>query len=227
MEKKYLVYYNMSNIPLKLKNIDPDLIDFSELKKNQAVKTLKMAFIKYKKRDMIVQFPSIAITSYGFPKLDQFHTQEQRDYIKLPIDPESVMYKTLITIDEALTKQPFKQYMFGDKHEKFEYSPIVKYPSTGCPYVKVKLCLSYPEREIQTQVLLNSENVDVGNVDDFAKVVKFRSDVVCMIKFTKLWNVNTKYGLTLTLLKIDCTHNLSFMDDDDDEIQFLDESDDD
>ena len=41
MEKKYLVYYNMPNIPLKLKNIDHDLIDFSELKKNQAVKTLK------------------------------------------------------------------------------------------------------------------------------------------------------------------------------------------
>ena len=41
----------MSNIPLKLKNIKIDLIDFSELKKNQAVKTLKMAFIKYKKRD--------------------------------------------------------------------------------------------------------------------------------------------------------------------------------
>ena len=48
-----------------------------------------------------------------------------------------------------------------------------------------------------------------------------------MIKFTKLWNVNTKYGLTLTLLKIDCTHNASFLDDDDDDLQFLAESDDD
>jgi hypothetical protein len=102
----------MSNIPLKLKNINIDLIDFSELKKNPAVKTLKMAFIKYKKRDMIVQFPSIAITSYGFPKLDQFHTQEQRDYIKLPIDPESAMYKTLTTIDEGLAKPVFKQYVW-------------------------------------------------------------------------------------------------------------------
>ena len=217
----------MSNIPLKLKNIKLDLIEFSELKKNQAVKTLKMSFIKYKKRDMIVQFPSIALTSYGFPKQDKFHTQEQRDYIKLPLDPESAMYKTLCGIDEGLIKPEFKQYLFGDKHEKFEYSPIVKYPSSGCPYVKVKLAMSYPNREIMTQVLLNSDHVDVENVDDFAKAVKFKSDVVCLIKFTKLWNVNTKYGLTLTLLKIDCTHNASFLDDDDDDLQFLAESDDD
>lgn len=138
------------------------------------------------------------------------------------------MYKTLIEIDNGLKVETFKQYLFGDKHEKFEYSPIVKFPTTGSPYVKVKLSMSYPEKNIETMVSLVGENVDIDNVDDFAKFVKFRSEVLCMIKFTKLWNVNTKYGLTLTLLKIDCTHNTSFFDDDDDgDYKFLDESDDD
>ena len=44
MDKTYLVYYNMTNITMKIKDIDTSLIDFAELKKNPNIKTLKMSY---------------------------------------------------------------------------------------------------------------------------------------------------------------------------------------
>ena len=204
---------------IKLKDINPDLIEFSELKKHQTVKGLKMAFIKYTKKNLVAQFPNVILSCHGFPKQDQYHTQEQRDYIRLPIAPESIMYVKLADLDVK----------FKELFPKLEYSPLVKYPKNGLPYVKVKLALSYPEKEIDTLVSLNGDHVDIGNVDDFARVVRLKSDVKCMIKFTKLWNINNKYGVTLTLIKIDCVHSESDadVDENENECKWLDESDDD
>ena len=209
----------MEKIIIKLKDINPDLIEFTELKKNQTVKGLKMAFINYTKKNLVAQFPNVILSCHGFPKQDQYHTQEQRDYIRLPVAPESIMYAKLCDLDVK----------FKALFPKLEYSPLVQYPKNGLPYVKVKLALSYPEKEIDTLDSLNGNHVDIANVDDFARVVRLKSDVKCMIKFTKLWNINNKYGVTLTLIKIDCVHSQSDsnVDDNSNECKWLDESDDD
>ena len=136
------------------------------------------------------------------------------------------MYKIFCCIDDRLKGSLFKSDIFGDKHEKYEYSSIVKYPNNGgSPYIKVKLLKSYQDNELETESLNNGDITEQNNIDDFAKSVKFKSDVKCLVKFTKQWNVNTKYGITLTLLKIDCTWN-DFINDDDDGIHFLDSDDD-
>ena len=207
----------MEKIIIKLKEINPDLIEFSELKKHQTVKGLKMAYIKYTQKNLVAQFPNIILSCHGFPKLDQYHTQEQRDYIRLPLTPESIMYAKLCDLDVK----------FKALFPKLEYSSLVKYPNNNLPYVKVKLALSYPEKEIDTLVSLNGDHVDIANVDDFARVVRLKSDVKCMVKFTKLWNINNKYGVTLTLTKIDCVHDDVDVDENSNECKWLDESDDD
>ena len=207
----------MEKIIIKLKDINPDLIEFSELKKHQTVKGLKMAYIKYTQKNLVAQFPNIILSCHGFPKLDQYHTQEQRDYIRLPLTPESIMYAKLADMDVK----------FKALFPKLEYSPLVKYPNNNLPYIKVKLALSYPEKEIDTLVSLNGDHVDIANVDDFARVVRLKSEVKCVVKFTKLWNINNKYGVTLTLIKIDCVHDDSNVDDPEGECKWLDESDDD
>ena len=212
---------------MKIKDLDANLIDSAELKKNPNIKTLKMSFIKYKKKNLVVQLPNISLSSYGVPKLDQFHTQEQRNYFKLPIDPDSEMYKIFCCIDDRLKGSLFNSDIFGDKHEKYEYSSIVKYPNNGGPpYIKVKLLKSHQDNEIEAELFNNGDIIEYNNIDDFAKFVKFKSDVKCLVKFTKLWNVNNKYCITLTLLKLDCTWNDFVNDDNDDGINFLDSDDD-
>jgi hypothetical protein len=115
---------------------------------------------------------------------------------------------------------------FKEMFPKLEYSPLVKFPNNNLPYVKVKLAFTYPEKEIETLVTLNNDHVDINDVDDFARVVRLHSDLKCSVKFTKLWNINNKYGVTLTLIKIDCAHDEAYNNDNENDCKWLDESDD-
>ena len=44
--------------------------------------------------------------------------------------------------------------------------------------------------------------MEINNVDDFALAVPLNSEVICIIKFVKVWVVNKKYGLTIKLVRV-------------------------
>ena len=67
--------------------------------------------------------------------------------------------------------------MFGNKPDDYEYTSLVKYPDHGCPYVKVCLAVSYPDKSILTEVSLSDKPVDVHDADEFANVVRYKSYV--------------------------------------------------
>lgn len=193
-----------SNITKKISDLDLDSLTFTDLRVNKQVKGLKTAFLT--NSPIYIQFPTIELSSYGFPKIDQFHeTDEKRDYLKIPLDFSTykISYDMLVALDNKLSSDDFKKTMFGDKWEKMDYSPVIKYPEGKPPYVKLKLDLSYPEKEVQTVVMVNQEYVAIDCIEDFAKAVSYQSKVVCIVKIVKLWAIASgKYGLTIKLSKV-------------------------
>ena len=100
----------MTNIIIKSKDVLADSLSFTALKKHPTIDGFLSALIKYDSKNLLVQFPTIELLSHGFPKLDKFHTQEQRTYIKLPVDPECLsMYAPLCAIDAKLKSKAFKK----------------------------------------------------------------------------------------------------------------------
>ena len=91
-------------------------------------------------------------------------------------------------------------------------------------YIKVKLDTSYPDDKILTEVWHLGDDTkglcQIDNIDEFAKCVPFKSEIKMLIKVAKLWVVNKKYGLTLTLKKIQVkprvrqSQEVNFIDDD-------------
>ena len=91
-------------------------------------------------------------------------------------------------------------------------------------YIKVKLDTSYPDDKILTEVWHLGDDTkglcQIDNIDAFAKCVPFKNEIRMLIKVSKLWVVNKKYGLTLTLKKIQVkprvrqSQEVNFIDDD-------------
>ena len=44
--------------------------------------------------------------------------------------------------------------------------------------------------------------MEINSVDDFALAVPLNSEIICVIKFVKVWVVNKKYGLTIKLVRV-------------------------
>ena len=197
-----------------LHDIDPKLIQFNESTK-PANGLIRIAFPTYEgelgeRERLVIQLPVVQISNpyYGIPRLDRFHTEEQRNYIKLPYDKDTM--GILQKIDEKLNCISFKQIMFGDKWSKYSYSPLVQTPEGKIPYIKLKLDTDPDSNDILTRVYTTKwekkEEVEISGIDDLALLVCYKSQVRCIVKATKLWiqqpQANAKYGLTLKVVKI-------------------------
>ena len=44
--------------------------------------------------------------------------------------------------------------------------------------------------------------MEINSVDDFALAVPLNSEIICVVKFVKVWVVNKKYGLTIKLVRV-------------------------
>ena len=100
--------------------------------------------------------------------------------------------------------------MFGTTNN-CEYSPLVTYGAKG-PYIKVKLETDFDSDAIETVVWFSekqddgtivrmSEPLEFPSLAEVATAFKFNSSVLCVIRFVKVWCINQKYGLTMTLVK--------------------------
>ena len=158
-----------------------------------------------------LKLPNISLSHYGVPKIGQyFKTDNDRMFIQLPVDENLIPH--LNTLDEYLGSNTMKQQLFKAPGNTYEYSPILKYGSKG-PYIKLKLETDYATSAIETlvwhsqrltnsSIYRNTTPMEINNVDDFALAVPLNSEVICVIKFVKVWVVNKKYGLTIKLVRV-------------------------
>jgi hypothetical protein len=199
---------------LKYTDVKPEKMSFSTFK--------GYTLVKYMNNDMFIQSPWINIFAYGIPRKGQFNqTDNSRKCLKVPLDekiPEvSDFVNILKEIDSKMTSNEFQDMFLGDNKDKFEYSSIYKESQTKerPSYIKLKLATENDsEQTIKTSLYKTNSNNErelitgVTNIDDFAKVVGFRSDVRFIFKVVRVWSQpptlkNPTYGLTLKVTKIE------------------------
>ena len=196
----------MMNLVKKVTDVDVSLIHFTELKDNKQVKGMKTAYPIYNlpsKLPLIIQLPAINLYPYGVPKIDAYHkTFDEINYIKIPIAHNTDIHKLLQEIDYTMNSNEMKKKFFGEEYDKYEYMSLLKVQTMYPSYIKAKLDLSYETKAFETECFVNKERVDIDDVNEFSKICTYKSDVKCIIKFSKLWSSNYRYGITLKLIKI-------------------------
>jgi len=199
---------------LKYSDVKPEKIAFSKFKGH--------TLIRYKNNDLIIQSPWLNLSAYGIPRKDQYNkTENSRKYIKVPLDPAnpeiSIFIDMLKGIDSQMVSETFTKEFLGENHAKYEYSNIFRESQTEGrqAYVKLKLDTQFNEEQtIKTKIYKTKENNErqeikgLSTMDDFSKVVSFRSDIRVIFKVVKCWTQapnlkNPSYGLTLKATKIE------------------------
>ena len=199
----------MLNIVQLLKDVDVNNIKFIEAKK-KAKASIRILQPTYENHPFIIQLPPIDVYGYyGVPRLDKYHTEEQRYSITVPLNSENVaLFQKL---DDLLNSKLFRQNRF-DKHWKnYNYIPIVKKPENRQPFIKLKI--DKPQDVIKLDIVSNGQPVDVKTIDDVEAVVN-NSLVSCMINVSALWiqspdDPEPKYGAIK--LKIESASKEAFM----------------
>lgn len=124
------------NIIFKPKEVKISNIDVSDLKEGA---TQPLAYINYKddKRNidtkLLVQTGMIKLTGHGIPQIhEQFYpTDEKREFIKIPLDPEQEscndLRAMLEKVDQHFGSNEMKEHLFGPKKaKKYEYQPCIR-----------------------------------------------------------------------------------------------------
>ena len=158
-----------------------------------------------------IKLPKTLLSHYGVPKIGQyFKTDNDRMFLQLPVNDDLIPHLT--TLDEYLSSNTMKQELFKAPGNTYEYSPILRYGSKG-PYIKLKLETDYATSAIETlvwhsqrltnsSIYRNTTPMEINSFDDFALAVSLNSEIICVIKFVKVWVVNKKYGLTIKLVRV-------------------------
>ena len=210
---------------IKITDLKLEYLNFEEVKVGN-----NNTFVKptYEHEDFpCLQFPWLTLSSFGVPQKGQYTKEDkQRMFIKVPIEMGD-LYSQLMNIDEKMRKNIIdlsNLHIFGSSLT-YEYEPLLKYDvKQNITYIKVKLDTSYPDDKILTEVWHLGDDTkglcQIDNIDAFAKCVPFKSEIRMLIKVSKLWVVNKKYGLTITLKKIQVkprvrqSQEVNFIDDD-------------
>ena len=199
---------------LKYTDVRPEKMSFSTFK--------GYTLVKYMYNYLFIQSPWINIFAYGIPRKDKFHqTDSSRKCLKVPLDEEipvvSDFVEMLKEMDSKMTSNEFKERFLGDSKDKFEYSSIFKESQTKerPSYIKLKLATENDSEQTIKTILYKTDSsnkreeiIGVTNIDDFAKVVGFRSDIRFIFKVVRVWSQpptlkNPTYGLTLKVTKIE------------------------
>ena len=174
---------NTTNETLKYNEIDPSKItvEITKLGKDE------VPLIRYNGKNLIIQGPTIKLSSYGLPpgKLlgngaqnEYYISEEARDFLKIPLDPEntnvdgndkdiSEFIELLKAIDTQVKNSTVIKTCVGIDEEDFEkYMPLFKKPKSNkkkeqkkdkMPYFKAKLDINYNDKQ---QILTEFYNVE-------------------------------------------------------------------
>uniref|UniRef100_A0A6C0D9T4 Uncharacterized protein n=1 Tax=viral metagenome TaxID=1070528 RepID=A0A6C0D9T4_9ZZZZ len=223
----------------------PTNLNFTEVTENERSNGQSIAYPRYNSvksgadSALILQGPWIKLDNYGVPKLNQYYkTDEDRAHIRLPLDesnPENAVFAQKIKdLDEIMKSSKMMEKLFGKKASKYKYSTIFregqevdedaktkdgKPVGPRPPYIKVKLDLTWPEKNVKSVVYdseLNKETnkrtrtkvENINTIDDFAKAVPYLSNVRVVIRPVKLWahaanKKDPEFGITFKLIKIE------------------------
>ncbi len=204
-------------------DVDVSRLSFTDLEENQRSKGQKIAYPRYDHPQngadtpLFIQFPWVALDSYGIPKLGEFYSEDsQRLFVKIPLDQSnSEVHKfsnLLKELDAKLGSDEFKEKMFGAKASKYEYQPIYREPQEEDesvkkdpskkdygpkhPYMKLKIDTTYPDNKIKSivfnSVMENGKRVrtkveGISTIDDMASHVCWKSRIRPIGRPVKLW----------------------------------------
>lgn len=223
----------------------PSNLSFTEVTENERSNGQSIAYPRYNSEKsgadspLILQGPWTKLDNYGVPKLNQYYkTDDDRAHIRLPLDesnPEIAEFaQKFKDLDDIMKSPKMMEKLFGKKASKYKYSPIYregqevdedaktkdgKPVGPRPPYIKVKLDLTWPEKNVKSVVYdseLNKETnkrvrtkvENISTIDDFAKAVPYLSSVRIVIRPVKLWahasnKKDPEFGITFKLIKIE------------------------
>ena len=220
-----------------------DKFDISKLvipkpEDNERTPSQKMSYPRFDGNNQLkIQTPELILSSGGTPLIGKFIPDEraQANGFKLPIDPTQPKLvefgNKMYELDNMLSNDEFKEKMFGPKHAKYYYQPIIresiinddddddtsKKPKIKRPnYMKTRIDLDFNTGKIKTQVIQKNidgtrEIVPVETISEFVKYARYKSKVRLVILATKFYvtkNADPKtgkytYGLIFKILFIE------------------------
>jgi hypothetical protein len=235
---------NMSETIVNYTDFTPANLSFTKLEENDRSNGQLVGYPRYNGATVDLQLPWIKLFTYGVPQLGQYYKSDaDRSHLRIPLDvnnPEVAEFINKIKeLDTLMASPDMGEKLFGKKAKKYRYTPIfreghvpveesddedepkkAKKPSAPRPpYIKAKLNLTYPERNIKTKVFeseLNSETnkrtrtklESIVSIDDFANIVRYQSNVRCIIRPFKIWahsltKKDPEFGISLRLERIE------------------------
>ena len=211
-------------------------MQFTELSDSNRIASKKISFITYNGMNMMLQTPTLITEAYGIPRKGEFYKEDKtRNFYKLPFcherkqqedvryDQVEAFYKTLREIDIRCSSVEFRKQMFGDKFDKYRYSPLVRDASKDeeqpvasasykPPYTKLKIQLDYRTQKPLVNIRdgLTKETKDVDTIDDCSQYLGYMSKVRFIIHFNKFYlmkasvgNGQKQYGITLAIKHVE------------------------
>ena len=117
-------------------------ISFTALEDSSYVKSQKQAYISHRNQKLLLQTPYFLTEAFGVPRAGEYYnTLKSRAFYKMglcddrqehPLDVDYDAIKSfrekLLEIDELMTSAETKNKLFGDKGDRYEYVPIVRFP---------------------------------------------------------------------------------------------------
>lgn len=134
-----------STVIYKCKDINLKNLVISELNRSG---TQPMAYINYTNTKLnaetkiLVQSGKFKLTGGGIPRLSKpedknkyYETDDKREFIKIPLDPEfhacTEMRQLFEKVDEYFSSEEFRKKFFGKKFKKYQYQKCIRTPQTN------------------------------------------------------------------------------------------------
>jgi len=166
------------------------------------------------------------INQYGIPRINEIIKNDaERNYLQLPFnDSNQEVYNMFIKIDEYVKGN--SERLLGSKYKSYEYSPIVKSPTSSANKKVLSVTRNYPDffkgmfdidqttHEINTHIFHKSEEgiitkLEIKNMSELEKYIIYgRSKLSMVCTINKFWinkqNNDKKclYGVTVKLLQV-------------------------
>ncbi len=118
----------------------------------QQSSTCRNGNITYHGHSLKINCDPIRLTSYGIPPIDEKYTpiDEQRKFIRIPLDPKQMACKDLADhleiMDKYLNSEDAKTKLFGPVANEYIYVPCIRKKiskeSLCCDYCEIKLTIN-------------------------------------------------------------------------------------
>jgi hypothetical protein len=200
--------------------INPFNIYATDLEDNERSKGQKIAYPRFKDIDkpLIIQCEWFELNSYGIPGINEFFNEDsKRLFIKVPLDQSNPKVKEfsdwLKKLDEHLNSESFKDKLFGNKKDKYQYQACFRMPQEEDeedrkkninkkdygpkqPYMKIKIDTSYPDNKIKSPIFksvmengvrIRTKVDNVNTINDLQSHLCFLSKFRPIIRPVKFW----------------------------------------